>query len=129
MKVAVAMDSHHEISDHFGRSPTFVILSLVNSRISQMEIRINDQAVHQDVHAHAHDHNRFVQLLGDCQAVICLGMGAGARTALERAGIQVKILKERCSPEEAALRYESGSLDLDPGACCQGSGHHARDPR
>jgi predicted Fe-Mo cluster-binding NifX family protein len=131
MKIAVAMESQHEISAHFGRSPSFLILSLINGRVSREELRINDQASHHDrppryaSRAHAHDHNRFVQLLGDCHSVICLGIGAGARSALERAGIKVLVLKERCSPEEAALGSESGSLEFEPGGCCHGGGHHA----
>jgi len=131
MKVAVAIDNRSEISAHFGRSPAFLIFTLENSRVEQREIRANDQAVPEDTHTHqgghphvhAHDHNRFVRLLGDCKAVIGLGMGSGARIALESAGIMVRILSGPCAPEEAALRFESGLLDPDPRLSCGCHGH------
>lgn len=131
MNVAVAILNETEISAHFGRSPAFLVLGVVGGQIRHREIRRNDQAtpgVSPDhhpgqPHAHAHDHNRFVRLLGDCQAVLGLGMGAGARVALEAAGIQVRLLEAPCSPEEAALRFEAGLLEASPGACCGGSEH------
>jgi len=131
MKVAIALDHHNDISAHFGRSPAFLILSLAGGQVLRKEIRINDQARHHDGsantachdHAHTHDHSRFVQLLGDCRAVICLGMGMGARTSLERTGIAVMVLKERCTPEEAAIQFEAGTLTPDPGACCRALGY------
>lgn len=131
MNVAIAILSETEISAHFGRSPAFLVLSVAGGQIQHREIRINDQATpgmshdhHPDhLHTHAHDHHRFVRLLGDCQAVIGLGMGAGARVALESAGIKVRLLDKPCSPEEAALQFEAGLLEAHPGACCGGSGH------
>ncbi|MCE1204579.1 MAG: hypothetical protein LWW79_08230 [Holophagaceae bacterium] len=136
MKVAVAIDNRSEISAHFGRSPAFLVFTLRNGQIEQREIRTNDQAIpkvshtHQggELHAHSHDHNRFVQLLGDCRAVIGLGMGPGARLALESAGIMVRIISERCAPEEAAVRFESGQLAPDLRMSC-GCPSHAQPIR
>ncbi len=131
MKVAVAIDNRSEISAHFGRSPAFLVFTVKGGQIEHREIRANDQLApegahtHQDgpPHAHAHDHNRFVRLLGDCKAVVGLGMGSGARAALESAGITVRILSGPCAPEEAALRFDSGLLELDPGMSCGCHGH------
>ena len=132
MKVAIPIDHRSEISAHFGRSPAFLVFTLDHGVIQQRELRTNDQAVpeegllHADGHSHSHDHNRFVRLLGDCAAVIGLGMGSGARVALESAGLKVRILREPCSPEEAAIQFESGLLEANPGlSCgCHGHGHH-----
>ena len=129
MKVAVAIDNRSEISHHFGRSPAFLVFTVEKGVVGEREIRANDQAtadaVHDQIHtnAHPHDHNRFVQLLGDCQAVIGLGMGAGARQALESGGIKVRILNAPCTPEDAVIQFESGLLEANPGVCCGGSGH------
>ncbi len=131
MKVAIPVNSETEISAHFGRSPAFSIFTLEKGQIQHRELRPNDQATpgmgpdHQPdhPHAHTHDHHRFVRLLGDCRAVVGLGMGAGARRALEAAGIEVRILEAPCAPEEAAIRFESGQLESHPGVCCGGSGH------
>jgi len=136
MKVAVAIDHRSEISAHFGRSPAFLVFTVRDGRVEQREVRANDQAppegapTHQDghPHAHAHDHSRFVRLLADCKAVIGLGMGSGARVALESAGIMVRILSGPCAPEEAAIRFESGLLDPDlrTSCGCHGHAHHAQ---
>lgn len=127
MKVAIPVLHEPRISAHFGRSPAFLVLTVTQGRIRQRELRPNDQAPHgqgasHPAHGdgHGHDHHRFVQLLGDCRAVVGLGMGAGARFALESAGIQVRILDGPCSPEEAALRFEAGLLDTEPGPSCGG---------
>ena len=132
MKIAIPIDNRSDMSAHFGRSPAFLIFTVENGRILHREIRSNDQAApgtesvdpQAQSHVHSHDHNRFVRLLGDCRAVIGLGMGAGARVALEAAGINVRLLAESCSPEEAAVRFESGLLESSPVACCAGHGHH-----
>ena len=134
MKVAIAVNDRSEISAHFGRSPAFLIFSVEKGQIQHREIRANDQATHgmgdhepnhdpTQPHTHSHDHNKFVRLLGDCQAVVGLGMGAGARHALESAGIKVRLLARPCTPEEAAIQFETGLLESNPGVCCGGSGH------
>jgi predicted Fe-Mo cluster-binding NifX family protein len=131
MKVAIAIDNRSNLSAHFGRSPAFLIFDVEQGQIQKREIRVNDQAqpavrqdlCHEPPGAPSHDHNRFVSLLGDCGAVVGLGMGAGARHALESAGIRVRLLEEPCPPEEAAIRFESGRLEANPGACCGGHRH------
>ena len=127
MKVAIPVTHDTRISAHFGRSPAFLILDVDQGRIHQRELRPNDQAGtgqdrhpdHAHDHGHGHDHGRFVHLLGDCRAVVGLGMGTGARFSLESAGILVRILKAPCTPEEAAIRFEAGDLEADPGPSCR----------
>ncbi len=131
MKVAIAINNRSEVSAHFGRSPAFLIFQVEQGQILQREIRPNDQAgaqhgqphEHGGAQAHPHDHNRFVQLLGDCQAVIGLGMGPGARQALEAAGITVRLLEAPTSPEEAAIHFETGMLPAGPRSCGGGHAH------
>lgn len=126
MKIAIPITPGAEMSAHFGRSPAFLVLSLEQGRILHREVRANDQAAPGAAQAlassgaHPHDHSRFVRLLGDCQAVVGLGMGAGARQAFESAGVAVRILAAPCPPDEAALRYASGGLEGAPGPACPG---------
>lgn len=125
MKIAIPVNNRSEMSAHFGRSPAFLIFRVENGQIQHREIRANNQAINgtKHDHSHSHDHNRFAQLLGDCQALIGLGMGAGARLALESAGIKIRLLAGPCSPEDAALRFASGLLEGNPGTCCGDHGH------
>ena len=128
MKVAIPLTREQHISAHFGHSPSFLVLDVEQGRILQREVRPNDQAAAHAGHAPGsgqshghghHDHGRFVHLLGDCRAVVGLGMGPGARFSLESAGILVRILKAPCTPEEAAIRFEAGDLEADPGPSCR----------
>jgi len=132
VKVAVPVHITSEMSAHFGRSHAFLVIEVSDGRVLKRETRINDQAGlgegwhdahHHHDHAHPHDHNRFVRLLGDCQAVICLGMGMGARQSLESAGITVRLLRNPCAPEEAALQFEAGTLEPGPQTCCGAGGN------
>ncbi len=134
MKIAIPILGDTEISAHFGRSPAFLVITVEQGQIRHREIRANDQAgsglgQHEpspdSAHplTHSHDHNRFVQLLGDCRAVVGLGMGAGARRALESAGLEVRLLAVPCPPEEAALEFASGRLESSPDLGCACSGH------
>lgn len=132
MKVAIPVTRDERISAHFGRSPAFLILEVDQGQVRQRELRLNDQAgrvpggpahAHADAgpdhgHGHSHDHGRFVHLLRDCHAVVGLGIGPGARLSLESAGIAVRILKAPCTPDAAALQFEAGDLEAEPGPSC-----------
>ena len=130
MKIAVPVNQHEAMSLHFGRSHAFLVLEVEGGTIVRRDTRINDQTgighdpAQGHAHLHGHDHTRFVSLLGDCEAVVSLGMGSGARHALEAAGLTVRLLETGCSPDEAALRFESGSLDATKGTCCGGRAGH-----
>jgi predicted Fe-Mo cluster-binding NifX family protein len=133
MKIAIPVTRDERISAHFGRSPAFLILDVEQGQVRQRELRLNDQAGqgpggqapthpaagHDHGHGHPHDHGRFVQLLRDCHAVVGLGIGPGARLSLESAGITVRILNAPCTPNEAALQFEAGALEAEPGPSCQ----------
>lgn len=133
MRVAIPVTRDEQISAHFGRSPAFLILDVDHGQVHRRAWRPNDQAGSEPEgaahphpaagrdhgHAHPHDHGRFVQLLGDCHAVVGLGIGPGARHSLESGGIKVRILKAPCTPDAAALQFEAGALEAEPGPCCQ----------
>ncbi len=128
MKIAVPVNEHEAMSPHFGRSHAFLVLEVEGGTIVRRDTRINDQAGsgqdHVHGHAHGHDHARFVRLLGDCEAVVSLGMGAGARHALESAGLAVRLLDTGSTPDAAALRFANGSLNGTQGTCCSGRAGH-----
>jgi hypothetical protein len=57
--------------------------------------------------------------------VVSLGMGAGARHALEAAGLTVHLLAADCSPDDAALGFAGGRLEAARGTCCGGRTGHS----
>lgn len=116
MKIAFPIDANGSLSPHFGRCVAFLVLDVAQNQILGRQLRINAQAAHHHshesghAHPHGHDHHAFVTLLGDCQVVIALGMGPGARRALEQGGLDVVLLDSPCEPDAAALRHVQGTL-------------------
>lgn len=123
MKIAFPLGADGHLSPHFGRCHAFLVLDVAQDQILDRQVRSNAQAAHDHTHepghahSHGHDHHAFVTLLGDCQAVIALGMGPGARLALEQGGLQVVLLDRPCDPDVAALRHVQGTLLPGSGTC------------
>jgi predicted Fe-Mo cluster-binding NifX family protein len=131
MKIAIPTMDESTISAHFGHSRAFLILDIVDQQILHREVRSNGQATPQPAKStqaesgtghHHHDHGAFAQTLGDCQVILSRGMGPGARTALEQAGLTVVMVANDLPAEEAALAYARGTLHHDAGVSC--GGHH-----
>lgn len=129
MRIAFPTVDGARLSAHFGRCQSFLILEVEGGAIRSREIRANDQNHghahapghdhgHPHGHAHAHDHNAFVRLLGDCQAVLCAGIGPGARQALELAGLPIHLVSLKAQAEELALALAAGTLQERIGPSC-----------
>jgi predicted Fe-Mo cluster-binding NifX family protein len=131
MKIAIPTMDGHSISAHFGKSKAFLVFETEGAAVKTRELRDNDQhkpqIAGQDSHSHEaghhHDHGGFTRLLGDCQAVIVRGMGAGAVQALRSAGIRIYLVEETCSPEAALARFANGQLLAQEGGSCGCHGH------
>ncbi|MDP1831080.1 MAG: NifB/NifX family molybdenum-iron cluster-binding protein [Geothrix sp.] len=121
MRIAFPTTDGARISAHFGRCQSFLILDVDAGTVKSRDIRANDQEPgtgHGHDHGHAHDHNAFVRLLGDCEAVMCGGIGPGARHALESAGLKVHLVPLQSSPEEAAIALATGTFTARTGPSC-----------
>jgi predicted Fe-Mo cluster-binding NifX family protein len=120
MKIAVASVDGVAISPHFGRSRSFIVFDVVDGKIAGREVRDNihtafaqgkceEGAEHHD-HAQPHSHADIVGALGDCDVVLCYGMGWRAAEDLKQAGIQPFVLDIEASPEEAVLAFLAGKV-------------------
>jgi predicted Fe-Mo cluster-binding NifX family protein len=58
----------------------------------------------------AHSHASVVEVLRDCTAVLCYGMGWRAAEALSQSGVQPYGLGERCTPEGSVALFLAGEL-------------------
>jgi predicted Fe-Mo cluster-binding NifX family protein len=118
MKIAVATIDGVSLSQHFGRSAGFVVFELEGTTIKNRELRTNDRTPHAQglcnhdgQHQHqGHSHAGILELLEDCEIVLCGGMGAGAAQALIQHGIQPIMLPAPCSADEAVSQYSNGKL-------------------
>jgi len=125
MKLAFATADERTISRHFGRAPYYLVVTIDDGKIVGRECR--DKANHgqfaHEPHDHDHDshaghghgpaaqgrHAQMAATIGDCQVVVCGGMGNGAYLSLQERGLQ-PIVTDITSVDEAIEIYLKGGL-------------------
>ena len=124
MKIAIPTNDGVNISPHFGTCRQFLIFETGNGPVKLIETRTNAGCHHQhgnhsgDGAAERHTHSGFVDVLGDCETVLCSGIGAGAVEALRAGGIPVAIVEAVGSAEQIATDFQAGVLSLASGSLC-----------
>jgi predicted Fe-Mo cluster-binding NifX family protein len=128
MKIAAVTEDNITISQHFGRAPFYVVVTVENGRIVARERR--DKPGHAqfagephaggphgaDPRGHGFDpaaqsrHARMLVAIADCEILLARGMGAGAYQSIQQAGIR-PILTDRVEVDEAALTAAEGTLE------------------
>ena len=103
IKVAAITDDGKTISQHFGRAPYYLVVTVENGQIVDRELR--DKLGHayfanqphpdeQPGQMHGMDaasHNKHLQMsdaIIDCEALLCRGMGMGAYQSMQARGIR-----------------------------------------
>jgi predicted Fe-Mo cluster-binding NifX family protein len=124
MKIAAITDDGNTISQHFGRAPYYLVLTVENGQIVNRERRDKLGHAHFANDPHEEDkpgqphgfdpasQNRHVQMaqaIADCQALLCGGMGAGAYESMRERGIK-PVVTEIVSIDEAARAYIEGRI-------------------
>ena len=112
MKIAATYENGN-IFGHFGHTAQFKIYTVENGKIVAAEVVDTNGSGHGALAG-------FLENLG-VNALICGGIGAGARFALQDADIEV-YGGVSGDADEAAEALASGVLTFDPNACC--SHHH-----
>ena len=124
MKIAAITDEGKTISQHFGRAPYYLVLTVENGQIVNREMR--DKLGHAqfggETHAEGNDprghgfdpasqdrHTRMAEAIADCQALLCGGMGAGAYESMRARGIK-PVVTDIASIDEAARAYIEGRI-------------------
>lgn len=135
MKIAVPVIDQTRFSAHFGRCQAFLVFETEGAQIHSRELRPNIHGhhahqghghdSHHDDHHHdhgQHGHNGFISLLGDCGVVISAGMGPGALSALQGAGMRVLLVHPKQTPEAAVQAFLEGRLAESEQGACQAHG-------
>lgn len=127
MKIAVITDDGRTISQHFGRAPYYMVLTVEDGRVVQREMR--DKAGHAQFHSEGHEHHehnesggmhgygsvaedrhaRMAESIADCQVLLCRGMGMGAYESMQLLGIR-PMVTNITSIEEAVMTYVEGRI-------------------
>ncbi len=113
MKVVIAVEGTN-VSQHFGRTPVFCVAEIDGSKV------ISKQDIERS--AQGHDALAGFLLSAGADVLITGGIGQGAVSALEAAGIKI-ISGIKCGVNEALKLFISGKLE-SAGECCGGHGGH-----
>ncbi len=104
MKIAAITDDGKTISQHFGRAPYYMVVTVEAGKIVAREMR--DKLGHAQFEAEGHEHEedangrhgygpaaddrhgRMAQAITDCEALLCRGMGMGAYESMKARNIR-----------------------------------------
>jgi transcriptional regulator with XRE-family HTH domain/predicted Fe-Mo cluster-binding NifX family protein len=124
MKIAFITEDGKNISQHFGRAPFYLVLSIEEGKVINREMR--DKAGHKQFHNQSHSeghhgaghgmdsasqdkHIKMLEPITDCEAVICGGMGMGAYETIRRHNIR-PVLTDLRDIDAAAQAFIEGKL-------------------
>jgi predicted Fe-Mo cluster-binding NifX family protein len=123
MKIAAISDDGVTISQHFGRAPLYIVLTVENGKIVNREQR--PKSGHQNFAAiehqtapgerHSYDaasqakHRSMADTIADCQVLLAGGMGWGAYESLKSYNIE-PIVTDVDNIDRAAQLYVAGKL-------------------
>jgi predicted Fe-Mo cluster-binding NifX family protein len=124
MKIAVISEDGTTISQHFGRAPLYVVLTVENGQVVSKENRNkaghhtfaaahHSEPAHGERHGYDADsqskHAQMAQSIDDCQVLLAGGMGWGAYDSLSSRGIET-IITDIQNIDEAVGLYLQGKL-------------------
>jgi predicted Fe-Mo cluster-binding NifX family protein len=123
MKIAAITEDGITISQHFGRAPLYVVVTVEDGEVTNKETR--DKAGHHTFAAHHSDlapgerhgydsgaqtrHASMAEAIADCQVLISGGMGWGAYESMKSYNIE-PVVTDVESIDEAVKLYIDGEL-------------------
>lgn len=130
MKIAVVTEDGKTVSRYFGRAPYYLVLTIENGQVVSREMRERqwpgrfggNPTGHRYAHGGASGYRnnaegqakpaRQVEIISDCQILICRGIGQNAHERLLRFKIQ-PLVTECQAIDEAVQAYLQGN-DVAP---------------
>jgi len=124
MKIAAISDDGLSISQHFGRAPYYVVVTVEGGKVVSKEKR--DKTGHHTFAAHHADltpgekhgydagsqvrHASMAETIADCQVLLAGGMGWGAYESMQRYHIE-PVVTDVKNIDEAVRRYLESRLE------------------
>ena len=114
MVVAIAQENG-TVCGHFGKCASFALFTIEDGKITAQR----------DLDASAHGHDLLAGFLKEngADAVICGGMGQGAKETLDALGMTA-MTGVTGDVRQVAEAYAAGTLVFSDNASCAGHGHH-----
>jgi len=125
MKIAAISEDGITISQHFGRAPLYVVVTVEEGRVVSKETR--DKTGHHTFAAHQHPetepgerhgydagaqtrHASMAETISDCQVLLAGGMGWGAYESMKSYNIET-VVTDVGNIDEAVKLYLEGNLE------------------
>ena len=122
-KVAAITDDGTTISQHFGRARYYLVVTITSGRVTTRELRekLGHNQFANEVHIEipdqphgmdqaSHDkHIRMSEVISDCEALLCRGMGMGAYESMKSRGIR-PVVTDIATIDDALRAYASGQI-------------------
>ena len=125
MKIAAITEDGKVISQHFGRAPYYIVVTIEDGKIINREKRekLGHTQFHKEGQSHQNEpagqhgygpvannrHGRMAEAISDCEAVLCRGMGMGAYENMKVRNIR-PVVTDIADIEEATLAYANGQI-------------------
>jgi predicted Fe-Mo cluster-binding NifX family protein len=126
MNIAAVSEDGVTISQHFGRAPFYVVVTVEGGKIIAREKRdkmghdqfsgeTHEESHREDPRGHGFDpaaqdrHARMASAIADCEVLLARGMGAGAYESMKQANIR-PVVTDVANIDEAVQAYLTGSL-------------------
>jgi predicted Fe-Mo cluster-binding NifX family protein len=126
MKIAAVSEDGVTISQHFGRAPYYVVVTVENGKIvahdkrdkmghSQFSGETHEETHREDPRGHGFApaeqdrHARMATAISDCEVLLARGMGAGAYESMKKANIR-PVVTDVANIDEAVQTYLTGNL-------------------
>lgn len=101
MKIAIITDDGKTVSQHFGRAPYYLVVTIENGAETARELRekVGHHTFANETHEEHHEnhgqdagshhkHGLIAQSISDCETVVCGGMGMGAYESMRQMNIR-----------------------------------------
>ena len=120
MKIAVATTDGSAVSQHFGRSRGFLVFTVEDGKICNVEQRGLAVTPHESGGCKG-SASSLAELLAGCSVLLCGGMGAGAAQSLQNLGLRPMVIAGVHDPEAVVrLFLEGKAMEREGGFCnCQ----------
>ncbi len=124
MKIAAITDDGNTISQHFGRAPYYLVVTVEDGKIVDRKLReklghvqfaSEPHPPEQPGQPHGMDlasHNRHLRMaeaIADCEALLCRGMGMGAYESMKARGIR-PVVTDIADIDTAVMAYVEGNI-------------------
>ena len=124
MKIAFITDDEKTISRHFGRAQYYLVIEFEDNKEVSRDLRkkfwhrqfasqgkVQEKGEYHGMsQASQKKHVEMAEVISDCEAVICGGMGMGAYQSMQSCGI-TPVVTELVNIEEALKAYLDDNLE------------------